>query len=70
MKVRYDPEVDILYVELADVPIKESDELRPGIVFDYDHSGNVVGFEIQAASKRFPQPTGVEYTVVGAPNEE
>ena len=31
MKVKYDKEVDILYIKLNDKPIKESDEDKPVI---------------------------------------
>jgi len=50
MKVVYDPEVDVLSVLLSDEKIAESDEEKPGLVLDYDLSGNVVAFEILDAS--------------------
>ena len=46
MKVRYDPEVDVLTIVLSDAPIAESDEGKPGLILDYDIHGNVVGLEI------------------------
>ena len=42
MKVKYDKEVDILYIHLSDQKIKESDEEKPGIILDYDDSGNII----------------------------
>jgi len=50
MRVKYDPEVDILRIILNDAPVKESDESRPGVILDFDASGNVVGFEVLDAS--------------------
>ena len=63
MKVKYDREVDILYIQLNDLPIEESDEDRPGMVVDYDINGQVVGIEIMNASKRMAQPTTVELEI-------
>jgi len=63
MKVRYDPEVDVLSIVLSDAPVEESDEDKPGVILDYDESGNVVGIEILDASKRMGDPMSVEYAI-------
>ncbi|MGA2267100.1 MAG: DUF2283 domain-containing protein [Bryobacteraceae bacterium] len=63
MKVRYDPEVDVLSILLSDVPVEESDESKPGVILDYDKSGNVVSLEILDASKRMGNPISVEYAI-------
>jgi uncharacterized protein YuzE len=63
MKVRYDPEVDVLSIALSDAPVEESDEDKPGVILDYDKSGNVVGLEILDASKRMGNPMSVEYAI-------
>ena len=63
MKVRYDPEVDVLSIALSDAPVEESDEDKPGVILDYDKSGNVVGLEILDASKRMVNPMSVEYAI-------
>ena len=65
MKVRYDPEVDILRILFSSTQIEESDEDKPGIVLDYDKDGNVVGLEILEASKRMENPRALEYVVEG-----
>jgi len=62
MKVKYDREVDILYIRLTDALIEESDEPQPGLVIDYDAEGAVVGFEIMNASKRCPNPRWLSWT--------
>ena len=63
MKVRYDPEVDVLSIALSDAPVEESDEDKSGVILDYDKSGNVVGLEILDASKRMGNPMSVEYAI-------
>jgi uncharacterized protein YuzE len=63
MKVAYDPEVDVLTVLLSDALVAESDQDKPGLILDYDDSGNIVSFEILAASKLMPNPMSVEYMV-------
>lgn len=55
MKSSYDPEVDALYVILADGPVKESEEVSPGIVFDYDAAGRIVSIEILNARSRLAE---------------
>jgi uncharacterized protein YuzE len=65
MKVRYDPDADVLSIALSDAPVEESDEEKPGVILDYDKSGNVVGLEILDASKRMGNPMSVEYAVTG-----
>jgi uncharacterized protein YuzE len=63
MKVKYDPEVDVLSIVLSECPVEESDESKPGIILDYDKAGNVVALEILNASKRMDNPMSVEYAI-------
>ncbi|RRB04516.1 DUF2283 domain-containing protein [Larkinella rosea] len=63
MKVRYDKEVDVLYIRLNDMPIMESDEDKPGVILDYSEDGLIVGIEILDASTRIKQPTSIDLEV-------
>jgi uncharacterized protein YuzE len=63
MKVKYNKEVDILYISLSEEKIKESDKDKPGIILDYDEKGAIVGIEILNASKRMKDPSKMEYEV-------
>jgi len=51
MKLNYFPETDSLYIELAERPGADAEEVRPGIVLDFDERGAVVGIDIERASK-------------------
>lgn len=63
MKVKYDKEVDILYISFSEKTIIESDEEKPGIILDYSAEGDIIGIEILNASKKIPYPTKVEYEI-------
>lgn len=63
MKITYDTEVDVMRIVFSSAPIEESDEEKPGVILDFDKSGNVVGMEILDASKRMENPRTVEYAV-------
>ena len=65
MRIRYDPEVDVLTIVFNDVPVEESDEEKPGLILDYDRSGNIVSVEILDASKRIENPRSLDYAVAG-----
>jgi uncharacterized protein YuzE len=51
MKLHYYKETDSLYIDLADFPSVESQEVRPGIVLDFDAAGHLVGIDIDHASE-------------------
>jgi len=51
MKVEYDPHSDTLTIPLREARIRESDEVRPGVIVDFGEDGAVVRFEILDASK-------------------
>jgi uncharacterized protein YuzE len=57
MKLLYYPETDSLYIELKGGPGARSREVADGLVVDLDDQGQVVGFDIDFASKRFDLST-------------
>ena len=67
MRVVYGYRADILTITLTETTIVESDEDKPGIVLDYDASGNVVSMEVLDASLRVQQPTRIECELAGQP---
>ncbi len=52
MKLNYYPDTDSLYIDLAEKSSAESKEVSEGIVLDYDADGNLVGIDIDNASKK------------------
>jgi uncharacterized protein YuzE len=51
MKLHYYPETDSLYIELAETPGATTEEVRPGVVLDFDAEGRLVGIDIEDASR-------------------
>ena len=51
MKFLYYPDTDSLYIDLSERPSTDSTEIAPGIVLDFDESGQLVGIDIDHASK-------------------
>ncbi|HET9402323.1 MAG TPA: DUF2283 domain-containing protein [Candidatus Acidoferrales bacterium] len=51
MKLHYDRETDSLYIDLNSRPSADSREIQEGLVIDLDEQGQVVGIDIQHASK-------------------
>ncbi len=52
MKLNYYADTDSLYIDLSEQPSVESREISEGVVLDYDASGNLVGIDIDNASKK------------------
>ncbi len=51
MKFHYYPETDSLYIDLSEKVSADSREVAPGVVLDFDAQGNLVGIDIDHASK-------------------
>ena len=52
MKLHYYPETDSLYVEFKSKPGTETIEVTEGLSVDVDDNGEVVGLDIDRASRR------------------
>ena len=63
MRITYDPQTDALTIILRDERIKESDEVRPGIIADFGYDGGVVRFEIIQASKVVQNAREIQFAV-------
>lgn len=56
MRLKIDEKNDALYFRLDESAIVDSEEVKPGVILDYDANDNVVGIEILGLSKRVPLP--------------
>ena len=52
MRIRVDRENDALYFRLDETRVAESEEIRPGVVLDFDENDQVVGVEFLKLSHR------------------
>jgi len=62
MKVEYDAGTDTLTVILRKGVVAESDEDKPGVILDYDETGNLLSIEVLDASKRVEEPGRVTFS--------
>ncbi|MBI3189878.1 MAG: DUF2283 domain-containing protein [Ignavibacteriales bacterium] len=46
MKLKVDLERNALYLRLDESAIVESEQVKPGVILDYDEKNNVVGIEL------------------------
>ena len=65
MKIEYDPKADAMYIRLIAGTVFESDEVRPGVVFDLDAAGRVLGIEMLDVSQRTDNPRELVMELVG-----
>ena len=54
MRLHFDEKADALYLRLDDSSVVESEEVRPGVVLDFDQRNQVVGIEILRVKERVP----------------
>jgi uncharacterized protein YuzE len=57
MKLHYYPETDSLYIELRAGVAAETREVAEGLNADFDSQGDVVGLDIDGASKKLDLDT-------------
>jgi uncharacterized protein YuzE len=57
MKLHYYPDTDSLYIELKSGPGSETREVIPGLNVDLNERGEVVGFDIDQASRHLDLST-------------
>ena len=67
MKVFYDRETDSLAITLRNAPIRESDEVRPGVIADFGEDGGGVRFkfEVMRASRVIEDAEQVQFATTG-----
>ena len=54
-----------MYSRFRSGTVAESEEIRPGVVFDYDREGKVLGIEMLDVSERTDNPRELAMELVG-----
>lgn len=54
MKIKKNTKLDIAYIRLRRGRVVQTIELRPGILFDLDKKGEVIGIEVMSLEKLAP----------------
>lgn len=52
MRIKIDKDSDTLYFRLDESGVVESEEVRPGVILDFDKNDQVVGVEFLGVSAR------------------
>ncbi len=65
MKIEYNQQADAMYIRLRAGDVAESEEVRPGVVLDFDTQGQVLGIEMLDVSKRTDTPRELAMELIG-----
>ena len=65
MKIEYDQQADAMYIRLRAGKLIESEEVRPGVVLDFDAQGQVLGIEMLDVSQRTDNPRELAMELIG-----
>lgn len=66
MKFEYDPQADALYIRLAVGLVADTEEVRPGLMLDYDADGKILGIEMLDVSKTADNPRELAMEVLAS----
>jgi uncharacterized protein YuzE len=66
MKLHFDKDADALYLKLDESAIIESEEVRAGVVLDFNADDQVVGIDMLGLVKRMPAEALKEVAVLVA----
>ncbi|MCZ7558923.1 MAG: DUF2283 domain-containing protein [Burkholderiaceae bacterium] len=61
--MEYDPQADAMYIRLREGEVADSDEIRDGVVLDFDAAGQILGIELLSASRRTDNPQELAVTL-------
>jgi len=60
VEIKYDKEVDALYIRFLKEKVYDSEEIAAGIVADYTRDNKIVGVEVLNASKQLEKMEGLK----------
>ena len=53
LRLRIDLESDALYIRFSENPVAESEEVKEGVILDFDADGHLVGLEVLNFTQHF-----------------
>jgi uncharacterized protein YuzE len=63
--LKYSKSVDALYLSLREDEVEDTREIRPGVMVDYNSTGEVIGVEILDFMERLKQQSGPSVALEG-----
>jgi uncharacterized protein YuzE len=63
MKAVHDRETDTLVITLRDRRIRESNEVKPGVIADFGYDGGIVRYEVLRASQVVEKTNEMQFAV-------
>lgn len=54
LKISKDKKLDVAYIQLRKGKVAETMELRPGLLFDLDQQGQIIGIEVLSLTQLAP----------------
>lgn len=55
MRISYDEADDAMYIRFSEAAYYESDEVREGVILDFDKKGRIIALELLDVSKHLPE---------------
>ncbi len=67
VEVTYDPSVDAMYIKFREGKYKISEEVREGVIVDFDEENRVLGIEILDAAEKVSKESisGISFKILG-----
>ena len=63
MRVTHDRVTETLVITLREQRIRESDEIKPGMIADFGYDGGIVRFEVLRASQVVEKTNAMQFAV-------
>lgn len=55
MRISYDEADDAMYIRFSEAEYYQSDEVKEGVILDFDKEGKIIALELLDVSKCLPQ---------------
>ncbi len=55
MRISYDEADDAMYIRFSEAEYYQSDEVKEGVILDFDKGGKIIALEILDVSQRLPE---------------